>query len=330
MRGGRDVFSEMAGIGEIKAVLLLFGIVLVAVLTASGCARREAPIAHANSDGRLRIAISIAPLRSLIEPMVPAESEIFILRPISSSPHSSELPPSSIAAAIAADVFITLGGEADPTSRRLVDARTRINKPSIVLADIASNSSAPPQSLHPHTHDHEASEEHLWLAPWIIEHTVPRFRAEVERILEARGALNDTMRRKIHAAAANVLRDVHEVDSAYRTMLEALTKVQPAWGPIAMHGAFENLLAHYGVASAAILEPAHGVEPTPAVIGEAARNLFGNPGVSLIVDSPSPSGAVLRLTERFNIRLIHLDPAGDENWERLMRSNLAAILAGAL
>ena len=87
------------------------------MMGAGACDRSPTNASPSSREAGLHVAVSIAPLSSLVEPMLPPGSRISIILPAQATPHAEELTPSRVLNAAEADVLFYIGGGADPVVR---------------------------------------------------------------------------------------------------------------------------------------------------------------------------------------------------------------------
>lgn len=275
----------------------------------------------------MRVAVSIAPLRSLVEPMLPAGSEVSVLLPTARSPHGMELAPSVVHAALAADILFHVGAIADPAANPLAAARRRAGAASVTVIDPHSDADLDHDHSHHEDHDHgSAWLEHAWMDPAIVAEFVPRARAAIEAELSEMGRLDDAERARIAFAERSILRDVAAVASAYDTMLTVLAG-RPV---VSLHGSLDALLTDHGASVASPLLVGHGSEPSPRALHDALARAADTPGgLIVLIDSPAPPRFAALIETAPGVRIARIDPIAREDWSRLMRDNLHAILLAA-
>ncbi len=271
----------------------------------------------------MRVAVSIAPLRGLVEPMLPAGSEVTVLLPPSRSPHGMELTPSVVHDALAADILFHVGAAADPAASPLAAARRRHAAPSVTVLRADEHV----DHDHHHDHDHDAAIlEHAWLHPALVADFIPRARAAIEAALESAGRLDDAQRRRIASAEGAILREVAAVASAYEVSLPIM-RGRPV---VSLHGALD---AHLRSAGAEVARPLliwHAAEPSPRALHEALNRARSTPGgVIVLIDSAAPPRFAALLEHTPGVHIARIDPITREDWSRLMRDNLHAILLAA-
>ncbi len=308
---GRARYLRSISLGAIAAI--------TSAATHSAAAPTDAP--------PMRIAVSIAPLRGLIEPMLPAGSEVTVLLTPARSPHGTELTPSVVHDALAADILFHVGPAADPAASPLAAARSRQAAPSVTVIDADEHHDHNHHQDHDHEHDHDAAIlEHAWLDPAIVAGFIPRARDAIEAALEAAGRLDDAERRRIASAERALLREVSAVASAYDLLLPIM-RGRPV---VSLHGALDAHLRDAGADVARPLLIGHAAEPSPRALHAAlARAQSTTGGVIVLIDSPTPPRFAALLEQTPGVHIAMIDPITRADWSRLMRDNLQAIMLAA-
>ncbi len=262
----------------------------------------------------LQVTVSIAPLQSLVAPMLPAGSEIAVALPSNASPHSLELPPSRVAAAFESDLLLFIGGGADPVMSRIA-LRRPTDRPSVSLVDAAN------EENHDHAgHDHSSTEAHAWLDPHLVELALNRI-AESVRTIHRRQHGSDADDARVRAGLAAVRRDVHEVSTAYDLMLRSM----PPTRFISVHGAFDAVLEEYGLQHVRTIQPSHEVELTPGALFESMDDLQRGDTILIIEDNVNEE-PLHALIQAAGPRVARLRATSMNDWEAMMRANLSAII----
>lgn len=280
-----------------------------AFASAIGCSD-TAPAPESKSD-RVIVAVSIAPLMSLIVPMLPVGSEVAVVLPPRTTPHAEELTPSRVQLAAEADVLVYIGGGADPVVERIARAREKRGLLNVALDD----------QMHDHgEHEHAHADAHPWLHPAVVRDAMPRIAQAVQTALERKQI--SASAEQINRGVAVALRDIDEVDRTYRAVLSSMSGARF----VSLHGAFDALLMEYGLERVAVIQTGHGVEPGVGAMAAAMQAAADDPSVLIIVESTVAGAPAERLAAETGARIVRLDPTGDGDWESMMRGNLRAIL----
>lgn len=98
----------------------------------------------------LNVVVTIAPLRGLVEGLLPPGSSLTVLVPPGVSEHGYEIPPASLARLARADIVVKIGAGLEPQVEKFIQANPRPSRAVIVLEDSTG------QAAEPHEHEHAA------------------------------------------------------------------------------------------------------------------------------------------------------------------------------
>lgn len=282
----------------------------------------------------LKAVVTIPPLRSLVEPMLPAGSTIEVLVPPGVSEHGYEIPPASLAELASADVVVMVGLGLEPKVERFLERRQRPSRKVVVFADAAGIASAKDAKAgadvdhagHVHTEDGSCCDHgsvvdpHVWLDPVLVEKLVPAVASAVRSHLGDDQAALDALA----AAERSTLARVAAVNVAYEATLASRARSTVIVG----HDAWRRLASRYGFQTVAIAGLT-ATEPTPASLERAieAAKEHSVPVIFLEPQLSRAGGERIARTTGLPVRM--LDPLGGGDWFATMRANLTE-LAGAL
>jgi len=314
------------------AAALLIG----ALLFVPSCSKPVAGTKGARAAAPLRVIVSIAPLRGLVEPMARAvdgeRADVSLLIPIGASEHGYEIPPKMMAAVIHADVVVYVGMGMEPHLAGLLSNNPNPAREVVCFADVvglAGEGSPEHHDGDEHTegdHDHEhGPDPHLWLDPELVKKLIPEVRAAIERAAARHGDGWDleTKRVAIAAAADALSGQVSAVDEAYQYRLGRL----PDRVIVTAHAAWGRLAARYGLEQVA-LGGLEASEATPDSIARAVTMIRARRATTVFTE-PEISGALAkRIADETGARVEALDPLGNGDWVAMMKKNLDAIVSG--
>lgn len=313
----RRIRSIAAAVGSALAVLLT----VLLLFSAPGCGRSEAEVE------RLRVAVSIPPLFTFVEEMLPEDAEAILLMPPGSSPHTYEPKPGDVSALAGADLLVINGvgvdgvfedalanlGETRPDFLRLSDVLTGAE------AEAAAHADHDPATCTNPAHDHGDFDPHLWLDPVLMQRFLPVLRDAILAQLDDPAARAQVERREQELSAR-----LTELHADYTSRLEPLAGA----GFIAEHPAYGRLTKRYGLRQAGTMRPLAQVEPTPAVIQELAARLESGEARAIFVEPQFPADTANRLAALTGAPVLTLDPLGEGDWFAMMRQNLDALVEG--
>ena len=280
-------------------------------VTLPGCARPQPPAQRV-------VLVEVAPLVTLVTPLVGPEVQVRSIVPAGVSPHGYQLSPSDAAALATADLVITVGPLLEPAIARAIAKQT----PRDRVFDMAAALDIDPGDHHDHAHDHadhdhdHAVDPHLWLDPKLML----TFVAALDADLAQRG-----LARPDHAAYLTTLTAaITSVDHTFETRLTPFA----GRSIITHHDAFRRIADRYGLSIAQVLRPVSSVEPTPGDLARAADAVRATGARAIFIEPQFSDALPRRLAEDMGLELVRLDPVGSEDWFTLMYGNLDALVQG--
>lgn len=286
----------------------------------AGCSRSGG---GGSSGGDPVVLVEVAPLVSLVRPLVGEGVEVRSIVPAGTSPHGYQMTPSDARRLRDAALVIVVGPVLEPSITRAVGSLTEPGRVYRV-SDAVGIEAGDAEHTHDHHHhgddhadcEHHGVDPHLWLDPELMD----GFVAALPAVLDERGlAASDAGER---AAALRV--EVNAVGDAYRERLSAFT----GRAIITHHDAFRRVADRYGIVIARVVRPVAAVEPTPGDLS-GVREAASEYGVGAIFVEPQfPDGLPRRIAGRLGLEVHTLDPESSEDWLGMMRSNLDALVAG--
>lgn len=307
----------------------MWALALGAALGLAGCDAGE-PAA----EGPPRVVASLPPLAGLIEPMLPAGSELTVIVGPGQSEHGFEMTPSQVAAVRQAHVVAVVGLGLDVQVERAMGSRTgsrtgsrsgsRSGARVVRFADVVGieggDEHEHDHAGHDHAHDHGGVDPHLWLDPSLARQFVIGVAAELESVewVGADGEGQAGVAASIEAASEELVRRIDDVDAAYRERLAPFEGVSI----VTTHDAFGRLLERYGLTVGAVIQPTGSQEPTMASVSGAAEAVREAGARAVFVEPQAPEGTARRLAAGAGVPVGVLDPLGDGDWFGMMERNL--------
>ncbi|MFG0244149.1 MAG: metal ABC transporter substrate-binding protein [Phycisphaerales bacterium JB054] len=305
----------VVSVGWLMAVLSL-GLVV-------GCgSRAETP----REAGPVRVVVSVPPLASLVESLLPGGAEVRVLVPPGGSPHGFAPSPSDIASVGRADLVVLVGMGIESGLPASVREGARVLSMAGALGLQAADDDHDDHGhSHDHDHDHAAhggADPHLWLDPSLVEAFLPELAEGVVRALERAGADAATSG-AVAGRLAGLLAEVREVDAVYRERLAA----HEGAVLITQHAAWSRLTDRYGLVVASEIQVAEQTGPSAGRMAEIVRTAEAR-GVRAVLTEPQMNRAVAeRLAEKLGVPLGTLDPLGTGDWAGMMYGNLDALVS---
>lgn len=314
------------------AALAMAGVAAVGgMLSAASCGRRGG--ADKRPEGPLRVVVSIAPLKGIVEELareIVPDVRVEVVVPVGAMEHGFEIPPSMVSGLSRADVVVYVGLGLEPQVEQVL-AEKRAFRREVCFADVVGvegDGHAHDHDHgddHDHAHDHGGADPHLWLDPSLVAKLVPAVGEALAGVAADMG----------HAQAASRLRDasggpvaalvsrVGDVDAAYEERL------RPYRGGVMItaHAAWGRLADRYGLEQAA-LAGLEANEPSTAAISRAT-DLVKEQRAGAIFSEPQINPATVnRIADVTGAKVFVLDPLGDGDWFKMMRTNLDTLVIG--
>jgi zinc transport system substrate-binding protein len=294
----------------------------------------------------LRAVVSIAPLQSLVAPIMDAANSgdakgrdqakelggsVQSVIPPGESEHGFEIPPSKLGALREADLVVLVGLGLDRPVEKFLAAnpppsgRTRR---VITFAEVAGLKANPEPEDKPgddhagepaHARDHHSCgvvDPHIWLDPLMVEKLVG---AVTESVAEAVKA-DPARKARVEKAGGELRARVLAVDAAYSAACGTFTNKTIVVG----HDAWGRLGGRYGLETVAIAGLDAG-EPTPAALDRAAAAVREKKLKVIFVEPQLGERAGRRIAEVTGAQVRRLDPLGSGDWFKMMNDNLAEI-----
>lgn len=279
----------------------------------------------------LRAVVTIAPLRSFVEPLLPEGSQIRVLMQPGKSEHGYEFTPSDLRAIAEADVVVLVGLNLEPAIEKTLTNRKDPSRRVVRFSDVVGLESDPstPQD---HVHDpdggccnHGPIDPHLWLDPILCSTLVDAVRAAIDTELQERGALTEEASAALSARQAHLKSRVAQVDQAWRAAAPQIS----TFPIVTHHNAYPRLAERYGLKIAAVIRDIPTAEPSPAQVANVARTIREQ-GVRTIYIEPQFSRKLAdRIAKAAGVSIATLDPLGTGDWFALMDANLASLRANS-
>lgn len=284
----------------------------------------------------LRAVVTIAPLKSFVEPLLPEGSHLRVLMQPGKSEHGYEFTPSDLRALAEADIVVLVGLNLEPAVEKTLENRKDASRRVVRFSDVVGID-AEAQDAHEHAdHDHAEHvhdencnhgpiDPHLWLDPILCDKLVGAVRGAVDAELGERNALSDDAKVAISAREADLHARIAQVDKAWRDAGPMLA----ATPIVTHHNAFPRLAERYGMRIAAVIRDIPTTEPSPAQVANVARTIRDQNVRTIYVEPQFSRKLADRIAKAANVSVATLDPLGTGDWFALMDANLASIRANS-
>lgn len=300
---------------------------------------------NANRDGRsatqtpaptetsqsLNVVVTVPPLKSLVESLVPKGSNVTMLMRPGRSEHGYEFTAEDVARLAKADMVVLVGLGLEP---RVEQALKRSKNDKQVVINWGELESLKQADGHHHDHDHEHEHEHdhdhdhdhdhgtvdqhLWLDPQLVEKFVNKVS---DAIKKAKPEWSPEAMKQIDEAKDKAIEEVRAIDEEYRRTLEPF-KGNPI---ICHHDAYSRLAARYDLKLVAAIKSSGGGEPTPKDIGNVVKAIQQSKAKAIFIEPQFDPTFAKNIAKQANVNVAQLDPLGDGDWAAMMRKNLQSL-----
>jgi zinc transport system substrate-binding protein len=311
-------FCRAAAAISALMVLVCLSLALSACGQAKGVPRRD--------PGPFRAAVTIAPLKGLVAPLLPQPHEVYVVIPPGRSEHGYEFTPSDVSALSKADLAVYVGLGLEPRIERFLSLNATPIREVVSFAQ-AVGLEEPGATHHHHHHehgeecDHGDEDPHIWLDPVLCARLVPVLRQAIEQNLERQGQLTSEVRARLAAAEADLIARINELHEW------AEQQLAPHRGKyiVTHHAAWGRFAERYGLKVAAVIRPIHTAEPTPGAIAAAVDAVRRHEVRAIFIEPQFNPAAAQRIAQSAGVRVGMLDPLGDGDWFKMMRANVESL-----
>ncbi|SBW81904.1 ABC transporter substrate-binding protein [Pseudomonas veronii 1YdBTEX2] len=292
---------------------------LVRLLLVSLISLLLAPLANAEAAKRLRIGITLHPYYSYVANIVGDKAEVVPLIPAGFNPHAYEPRADDIKRIGTLDVIVLNGVGHDDFADRMIATSERPDIPVIeananvpLLAATGNAARGAGKVVNPHTF--------LSISASI---------AQVNNIARELGKLDPDN-------AKTYTQNARAYGKRLRQMrAEALAKLTRAPNPdlrvATVHAAYDYLLREFGLEVTAVVEPAHGIEPSPSQLKKTIDELRALDVKVIFSEMDFPSTYVETIQRESGVRLYPLSHISygeysAEKYEVEMTGNLNTVV----
>jgi len=279
----------------------------------------------------INAVVTIAPLKGLLEPLLPPGSAVTMLMQPGRSEHGYEFTPADVARVAQADLVVYVGLNLETKFGEILRRPSAAGRRVLCFGEVVGlqKPGGPvPNSGHVHKHapgevcdhDHEAGyvDQHLWLDPVLVARLIPAMRAEIEAIQRARGTLSDAEKARLASAEEALIQRVMQVHTDWSTRLLPIKGVPV----VTHHNAFPRAAERYGFRIAAVVRPFETSDPSPKEIAQTVQVIRTQNVPAIFIEPQFNAGAAKRIAQAAGITVGSLDPLGDGDWFKMMEGNL--------
>jgi ABC-type Zn uptake system ZnuABC Zn-binding protein ZnuA len=279
----------------------------------------------------IKVVVTVAPLKGLVEPLLPEGSSVTVLMRPGKSEHGYEFAPADMAAMARADLVVYVGlgleGRVEVTARKQASERHRVLCFAEAVGIKAEHQEGTVEDEHGHDHGVGYVDPHLWLDPVLVGKFVPVLKAEVakaEHNAESDKGQADRDAERLDKAAAALSERVASVDKQWARQLAPFK----GKSVVTHHNAFSRPAERYGFKVAAVIREFETSEPSPGDIAKVVEAIRKENVKTIFVEPQFNAAAAERIAARAGVKVGRLDPLGDGDWFKLMKSNLEALVGG--
>jgi ABC-type Zn uptake system ZnuABC Zn-binding protein ZnuA len=310
--------------------IILASFLVVAAPQAMGAEPATAPsnAATAAAAKTLHAVVTIAPLKGMVEPLLPPGSTVRVLMPPGRSEHGYEFTPADMAELARADLVVFVGLGLEPQIQDFVTSHASPKRIDISLAEALGLHTTHEADDKGHDHencDHGPVDPHVWLDPDLVAKATPKLANAAREAVQAsdKGSVAE---RQAAAAAIdqNFAQQSTRVAKLQADLTEALAPYKGA-KIVTHHAAFGRFAERYGLVVAEVIKGTEGAEPTPGRIAAIVEAVKAEQVKAIFIEPQFNATAAERIAKAAGVKLGKLDPLGDGDWFAMMRANAEAI-----
>jgi zinc transport system substrate-binding protein len=292
--------------------------------------------------GKIPVVASIIPLGDFCRRLGGERVEVQVLIPPGASPHVFEPPPSVIAKASQARVFVYIGLGLEPWAEKLLSSRGTRGLAVVeaargipLLREVAGHhhpgeapdteKEAQPQGQGrgkdggAEIEAHGSANPHIWMDPVLVQEICRRLTAALIQV--------DPEHRLLYEA--NLQEYLKELEELHRQIKERVD----TWRIreyVCFHPAYTYFARRYNLREVGVIEVAPGREPTPRHLQEMVASIRRY-GIRVVFAEPQFSPRVAQvIAQEAGVKVLTLDPIGGRppygsDYLKLMRYNLAVL-----
>jgi zinc transport system substrate-binding protein len=243
------------------------------------------------------------------------------------SEHGYEFTPADVAAVARADLVVYVGLGLEGRLESTIRKQEIKSRQVVCFADAVGVKAG--EAGHDHgeksetgnDHEHHAHgnvDPHLWLDPALVAKFVP----EVAKAVGRSGAAGEE--KWLKTSEASLLERLKVVDK------EWFDRLGPFKGKsvVTHHNAFSRPAERYGFKVAAVIREFETAEPSPGDIAKVVEAIRKEKVKTIFIEPQFNAGVAERIAANAGVKVGRLDPLGDGDWFKLMKSNLDELVKG--
>jgi len=303
-------------------------------------------VSHAEAADKIPVVASIVPLADFCRRLGGERVAVQVLIPPGASPHVFEPPPSVVARAGKARLFVYIGAGLEPWAEKLLRSRGTENLEVVEAAQglplineagehhHGEETAEKPRSHQPGAvaekahrdhagHSHAAGNPHVWLDPVLAQDICRRISAALIR-------LDPGHRQEYEARRDRYLQELADLNQEIARRVSSF-RIREF---VCFHPSFSYFARRYGLREAGVIELSPGREPTPRHLQKIVAAIKAR-GIRVVFAEPQLSPRIAAVIAReAGAKVLLIDPVGGrppygDDYLGLMRYNLS-ILAEAM
>lgn len=272
---------------------------------------------------RIAVTASIVPLADFCRQIGKDRVDVQVLVPPGASPHTFEPPPSVVARAASARLFLYIGEGLEPWAQRLAKS---LKKGSVALEAAQglplirdTQSEEPPKPRHgkeKHSHSHGGANPHIWLDPLLAKEICSKIAEALIRVDPSQKEYYERNLGSYGGKLEALHQEIQERISTFR-----IRKY------VCFHPAYEYFSRRYGLEQAGVIELSPGREPSPKHLKNLVTAIKEH-GIQVVFGEPQLNPRVAEvIAQEAGVKVAILDPLGGRppygsDYLALMRHNL--------
>jgi len=265
---------------------------LAVVILLVGCSSKRT---QPNADAAVVVAVSIAPLATLVDRLVGDAVELLVMIPAGASPATHEPSMRQMQLLSKASVYVKVGHPAFAFEYSWL-GRLLAHNSSMIIVDAARQAQA------------DVDDPHLWTSPQVMRNVAQSIAVTLQSVLpEQSDAISSNLQQ--------LLAEIDALDQQIREILandvgKSFYVFHPAWGWFA-----EN----YGLQQVSIEQHgAHGTEPSPEELAQVVEQARKDKVSVIFVQSQFSSRSAQLIADEVGARVVAIDPLAAD-WLANMR-----------
>jgi ABC-type Zn uptake system ZnuABC Zn-binding protein ZnuA len=276
----------------------------------------------------LHAVVTIAPLKGLVEPLLPTGSTVRVLMPPGRSEHGYEFTPTDMAELARADLVVFVGLGLEPQIQDFVTSHASPRRIDISLAEALGLHTTHESGDESHDHencDHGPVDPHVWLDPDLVAKATNKLADAAREAVQASDKGSGGERQAaLNAIAQNWTQQSARISELRTELAETLAPFKGA-KIVTHHAAFGRFAERYGLVIAEVIKGTEGAEPTPGRIAAIVDAVKAEQVRAIFIEPQFNATAAERIAKAAGVKLGKLDPLGDGDWFAVMRANAQAI-----